>query len=659
VIGRILGNRYEIMERIGGGGMAIVYRALDMLLNRSVSIKVLRSQFVSDEDFVRRFRREAQAAASLSHPNIVNIYDVGTEGEIYYIVMEYVDGKTLKEIIQERGPLPIEEAIDIAKQICNALHHAHENNIVHRDIKPHNVLISKEGRVKVTDFGIARAITSNTMTHTGSVLGSVHYFSPEQARGGITDVKSDIYSLGVVLYEMVTGELPFSGESPITVALKHLQDYFVEPRQLNPEIPQSVENIILKALAKDPHVRYPSTREMYHDLENALIRPDVPKFVPPVQTVEQKTIQIPAIGLQQASRDDQREEKASMERTQGSVQQKENRRKKWWKPFVWIFSVLLILILGLSAGYYLMFAYNRPPDVQVPRVIGMTYDEAVQQLVDTGFKQENIKRVDEYPVDSADQQPEGHVFKQDPEPSTKVKSDRIITLYVSKGQQSITMPNLAQLSLDYAKRSLKDAKLKDSDYQIIETYNNSVDKGKVFAQEPDPGTTIVPGKTPVKIYVSKGPEMVTVPNVIGKNVNDATNRLVQAGLSVSGIDKEQSNEPADTVIRMSPQAGTQVAKGEQIRLVISQGPPATPAQGQKTASYDVKVTVDENKPPVEIRVTKSDATGDDVEVFKDTLKTSRTIPVTLTLQPGKDGVIRVYQDGVLKDEKKIPYNTQQ
>jgi serine/threonine protein kinase len=656
----MLGNRYEIMERIGGGGMAIVYRALDTLLNRSVSIKILRSQFVTDEDFVRRFRREAQAAASLSHPNIVNIYDVGTEGEIYYIVMEYVDGRTLKEIIQERGPLPVEEAIEIAKQICHALQHAHEHNIVHRDIKPHNVLISKEGRVKVTDFGIARAITSNTMTHTGSVLGSVHYFSPEQARGGITDVKSDIYSLGVVLYEMVTGELPFSGESPITVALKHLQDYFVEPRQLNPKIPQSVENIILKALAKDPHVRYPSSRDMYHDLENALAHPNVPKFVPPSQPDEQKTIQIPALGLHQSPADEGQENKgAKAKRTDPPRQEKDRSQRKWWKPVAWVFSVLFILILGGTVGYYLMFTYNRPPDVAVPRVIGMTYEEAVQQLVDKGFKQENIKRVDEYPVDNADQQPQGHVFKQDPEPSMKVKADRMITLYVSKGQQSITMPNLAQLDLDQAKKSLQDAKLTDADYQIIENYNDTVEKGEVYKQVPDPGTTIVPGKTVVKIYVSKGPEMVTVPNVVGQNVNTASSQLVQAGLNIGDINREPSDLPIDSVVRTSPNPGTQVKKGEKIQLVISQGPPSPAPSEQKTVQYEVKVTVDEKKPPVDIRVTKSDATGDGIEVFHDTLKTSRSIPVTLNLQPGKDGVIRVYQDGVLKNEQTIPYDKTQ
>ena len=268
--GQRLGGRYQLESRVGGGGMAIVYKARDLILNRPVAVKVLRSQFCTDEDFVNRFRREAQAVASLSHPNVVGVYDVGQEGDTHYMVMEYIEGYTLKEVIIQRGALPVEEAVRIAEQICDALDHAHQNQIIHRDIKPHNIMIGKNGRVKVTDFGIARAVTSATITHTNAMLGSVHYFSPEQARGGITGEKSDLYSLGIVLYEMVTGELPFSGDSPISVALKHLQEPLPEPRTVNPAIPQSVENVIFKALVKDPFLRYSSAREMLEDLETCL-----------------------------------------------------------------------------------------------------------------------------------------------------------------------------------------------------------------------------------------------------------------------------------------------------------------------------------------------------------------------------------------------------
>lgn len=295
---RILGGRYQLQEAIGGGGMAIVYRAVDTLLDRVVAIKMLRAQFAEDEEFVLRFRQEAQAAARLAHPNIVNVYDVGVDEKEYYIVMEYVDGPTLKDVIIERAPLPVEEAIDISKQICNALSQAHEQHIVHRDIKPHNILLTKFGVVKVTDFGIARAVTGNTITdrQATSVLGSVHYFSPEQARGAKTDAKSDIYSLGVVMYEMLTGSLPFSGTSPVSVALKHLRERFIEPREMNKAIPQSLENIILRCLVKSPDGRYADMNAVKADLADALKHPNVPKFQMPLEMNEDETIAVPVVG---------------------------------------------------------------------------------------------------------------------------------------------------------------------------------------------------------------------------------------------------------------------------------------------------------------------------------------------------------------------------
>lgn len=303
MIGHELGGRYEVIERIGGGGMALVYKAHDILLGRNVAIKVLRQQFVHDEEFIRRFRREAQSAASLSHSNVVSIYDVGQEDDIHYIVMEYVEGHNLDEIIKERAPLQVDEAVRIASQICDALDHAHQNQIIHRDIKPHNIMIGRNGRVKVTDFGIARAVTSTTITQTGSVVGSVHYFSPEHAKGVVTGEKSDLYSLGIVLYQMLTARLPFLGESPISVALKHLQEEFEEPREVNPLIPQSVENIILKSMRKNPQERYQSAKEMLQDLETCLLpeRRNEPKIEFDDMDDEDRTRVIPAIKPQPRS----------------------------------------------------------------------------------------------------------------------------------------------------------------------------------------------------------------------------------------------------------------------------------------------------------------------------------------------------------------------
>ena len=272
--GQILGNRYKLLERIGGGGMAVVYKAKCLLLNRFVAVKILRSEFTDDEEFVKRFRVEAQAAASLNHPNIVSIYDVGKQDDVQYIVMELIDGITLKEYISQKGALPWKEAIGIAIQICSALDHAHRNFIVHRDIKPHNIMITKDGMAKVTDFGIARAVTSATITMVGSTIGSVHYFSPEQARGGFIDEKSDIYSLGITIYEMVTGRVPFDGESPVAIALKHIQEKPDKPIDVNPSIPKGVNDLIVKAMKKDQNLRYQTASEMLADLQRVLGEPN-------------------------------------------------------------------------------------------------------------------------------------------------------------------------------------------------------------------------------------------------------------------------------------------------------------------------------------------------------------------------------------------------
>lgn len=293
--GKKLGGRYEILGRIGGGGMAVVYKAIDSLLHRHVAIKVLSESLSNNSEFIRRFDREAQAAASLSHPNVVNVYDVGRDGYTHYIVMELVDGPTLKQHILDNGALPVDEAVNIASQICDGLSHAHENQIVHRDIKPHNILMGSNGRVKVTDFGIARAATSSTITQTGSVMGSVHYFSPEQARGGVVGEKSDIYSLGIVLYEMLTGELPFDGDSAISIALKHLQEKVVDPRELNPNIPENIVRIVMRALEKDPEMRYTSVKAMMQDLNYAIsvdrgIAPNWPRQQPAQEYQDFQTI---------------------------------------------------------------------------------------------------------------------------------------------------------------------------------------------------------------------------------------------------------------------------------------------------------------------------------------------------------------------------------
>jgi len=665
VIGRKLGNRYEVIERIGGGGMAVVYRALDTLLNRHVSIKVLRAQFATDEDFVRRFRREAQAAASLSHPNVVNIYDVGMESaDEYYIVMEYVDGMTLKEVIQERAPLPVSEAIDTAKQICAALGHAHENNIVHRDIKPHNILIGKDGRVKVTDFGIARAITSNTITQDGSVLGSVHYFSPEQARGGITDVKSDIYSLGVVLYEMVTGELPFSGESPISVALKHLQDHFVEPRQINPSLPQSVENIVLKALSKDPLVRYQTAREMYRDLEKALLYPNVPKFVVP-DVDDQKTIQMPAVGLRdaEASPPPRSTRNAAYPApadpalhkpttpdagTDGAPDGKKN--KKFWRPVLWLFGIFLLLGLAAVIAYSLVTNYMGEEDVTMPNVENMTYEEALSKLVGAGFNVDNINKTEEH----SDKVAPNHVIRQDPYPEKVIKANRDINLVISSGAKKVEMPNVTKMTRGEAIKALQNIGIPQENIKIDEKEDREATAGSVVAQDPAPEVTIEQN-TKVSLVIAKGVPKVKMPTLRNFPLDDAKKRLTDLGLKVGQVITSADPEvEKGRVIKSSPyEPGSEVEKGEAIDLFISSGPtpkddkkddPKQPdKQAAKKVVQNVTVEVEAGNKAV-VKIVKTDSIGTS-DVVNETITTSKTFQVQVTVKEDQMASIEVYVNG--------------
>lgn len=681
MIGRKLGNRYEVIEKIGGGGMAVVYRAKDTLLNRHVSIKLLRAQFSTDDDFVRRFQREAQAAASLSHPNVVNIYDVGVEGEDYYIVMEFIDGLTLKEVIQDRAPLPVSEAIDIAKQICSALGHAHENNIVHRDIKPHNILIGKDGRVKVTDFGIARAITSNTITQDGSVLGSVHYFSPEQARGGITDVKSDIYSLGVVLYEMVTGELPFSGESPISVALKHLQDHFVEPRQINPALPQSVENIILKSLVKDPDVRYPSARELNRDLEKALLYPNVPKFKTPAFD-DQRTLQMPAAGLRdmEASNGHGNGHAANRDHTvvhrpasaggmppaqdgygaantqqPGQTDEKKNNRK-FWRPVVWLAVIFLLLGLGAVTAYTLVTTYMGEEDVVMPEVVGMTYDEALKEISNAGLDINNVTKLNEDDKDKNKEFKPGQVTRQDQYPGKTIKANREITLWVSTGAEKIEMPTLRRMSKEEAVKLLtqQGIPLENIKFEEKETTENV--PGTVLSQDPAPEVTIEQN-TKVTLTLAKEPPKVSMPNLKNVPYEDAKKRLEDMGLKVGVVyNKIDENVKKGHVISTNPEAGAETQKGGVVDMVVSIGP-SDPEEPSGPIKKTVTVSVKHPNPgtEVQVKIVRTDHRGVNDVVPGDNISADKSYQVEVLLEEDEIGSIEIYLDGKKADTIPVPY----
>ncbi len=635
-----LGGRYQLERKIGGGGMAIVYKARDLVLNRPVAVKVLRPQFGTDEDFVNRFRREAQAVASLSHPNIVSVYDVGQEEDTYFMVMEYVEGQTLKDLINQQGALPVAEAVRIAVQVCDALDHAHQNKIIHRDIKPHNILIGNNGRVKVTDFGIARAVTSATITHTGSVLGSVHYFSPEQARGGVTQEKSDIYSLGIVLYEMVTGQLPFSGDSPISVALKHLQEPLPHPREINPNIPQSVENVILRALVKDPLLRYASAKEMLTDLETCLSieRLNEPKIEFPQD--DEETLVIPAITpemLEQAKQE--RQERSSSRMRSRTEETEEKPRSLWVKVVSWVGAIGLFLVLAIFGFNYAMELFH-VPEYPVPLVEGTKLEIAEAKIREANL----VPKVEERFDNKAE---EGIVIEQNPAPPMRMKENGTVLLVVSKGPQRVPMPNFVSLSKQMAMEQLKLQNFKD--YVLVEEEDPNAPPGQVIRQEPAADSEVVPSETSVRLIVSKGKKYVKMPNLVGLSIDRAKLELLKQGLADGPVTKEPSYTytTPDVVISTRPfDANMDVAEGTQIPLTVSNGqyPPDA-----KVGTYPVPVQLAEGE-TAEIRIIVDDARGSQQVAFQEMILASTEYKVPLVLSPTKNGTIEVFKKNA-SDEK--------
>ena len=552
--GKLLGSRYEIIEKVGNGGMATVYRATDKVLKRDVAVKILRDEFTTDEEFIRRFEAEAQSAARLTNANIVSVYDVGVDGNLYYIVMELIQGKTLKEIIiKEGGPLPWKWSINVAIQIASALEVAHRNNIIHRDIKPHNIIITEDGVAKVTDFGIAKAVSNSTITAFGTTIGSVHYFSPEHARGGLTDAKSDLYSLGVVMYEMVTGKVPFDADTPVSVALKHMQEMPQEPIELNPNIPMSVNKIIMKALQKDTNLRYQSATEMLDDLNMCLKNPEG-DFVEELEYDETaKTQVINTSRLQEEAKKDK-----------NSNGKKENKFKKFIKNHKVLSSIIgLILLFAISLGGTMgVLSLTNPPEVEMPKVIGMTKDEAQKAIEDAKLKFEVEK--EEYSKDVE----EGRVISQDPtymERFNKVKQGSTVKVVISKGQEKTKVPKVIGMKQDEAVKTLEDAKLK---VEVIEEPSKKVQEGYVISQETDAETETFAGET-VKIHVSTGVEKATVPDVIGNSEADAKKSLEALGFVVATTTAEDSSKATGVVLKQSIDSGKSVEKGTSITITVN------------------------------------------------------------------------------------------
>lgn len=658
---KILGGRYSLVEKVGGGGMAVVYKAIDSILNRTVAIKLLRKEFCHDPEFVTNFEREAQSAASLSHPNVVNIFDVGKDGDDHYIVMEYIDGKTLKEVINERAPLPSAEVIEISKQICDALEHAHQNQIIHRDIKPHNILINKLGNIKVTDFGIARAVTSSTITYQAeSVLGSVHYFSPEQARGGIATATSDIYSLGVVMYEMLTGKLPFSGESPISIALKHVQDELTEPSIYNQDIPENLENIVLRALAKNPLHRYKSADQMLRDLKVALNKNfQIHRFREQPEQGEPTKL-IPILkdeDLKSGLHADQKESshvRRTRSRNEGHEQSSsgEDAHSLGFIDHPW-FRIGAIMFLVVVIGLLSFYVYKSfveilyVPEVEIPAVEGELLEEAIAKFEAEGFAVENI--VQELRHDR--EVPEGHIIRQEPSANTTVKINYSpIVLFVSKGKETLEMPNVIGQGGSRAKILLE-----QQGFQVLikEEHNDRVPEGEVYEQIPAPNTAVVADEVEVVLHVSKGLKAFPMPNLIAKSLNEAERILQEHQLIRGTIHQEPSYVvQRGEVIRQSPfKENDEVTRGDIIDLWISSGYPS------EARFYEEAIFVQPTQPGArtDVIIKVNDARGRDQVFYQRTIADEELFNVQIVLAPNTIGVIEVYLNGVFVDSKAVSY----
>ena len=591
--GIVLGKRYEVLSKIGAGGMADVYKGRDQMLNRYVAIKVLKKEFREDEDFVRKFRSEAQAAAGLLHPNVVNVYDVGEDRGLYYMVMELVEGITLKEYIEKKGRLSHKEVISIAIQMCAGIGAAHAAGIIHRDIKPQNIIISKEGKVKVTDFGIAKAVTSNTIST--NAMGSVHYTSPEQARGGFSDQKSDIYSIGITLYEMVTGQVPFDGDSTVSVAIKHLQEEITPPSELVSDIPYSLERIILKCTQKNAERRYPNTDELIQDLKRSLVDPDGDFVViPPLGNADTVIITDEELDEIQNSyedddeydsdeydedddeydEDDEYDDDEYDDEKQGKGADEVNpRMKKITRILTIVVAVIIAFIvifaIGRAAGIFSVGPGKKPDTentVTVPNVVGMTEDKAKETLNNKklGFKVVSREESKKYE--------EGTVSEQKTEAGEKVKKNTTIEVVVSSGLvgDSIKVPDVSGMTEDEAQSALEDAGFKNISSEF--SYSDSVPSGQVIGTTPEANAEATED-TEIVMQVSKGAEKKTVPNVVGQADADAQNAIKNAGLTIGTVTYDYSDSVAQgIVISQSVEGGKKVSAGTTVDLVISNGP---------------------------------------------------------------------------------------
>ena len=648
LIGKMLNNRYEILEKIGNGGMATVYRAKDHVLNRFDAIKFLKDEFTTDSEFIKKFKSEAQAAASLTHPNIVQIFDVCNEESLYYIVMELIQGKTLKEIIIEDGVLSWKWSVNIAIQIASALETAHKNNIIHRDIKPHNIIITEDGIAKVTDFGIAKAVSNSTITAFGTTIGSVHYFSPEHARGGYTDAKSDIYSLGIVMYEMLTGKVPFDADTPVSVALKQVQEEPVEPIKLNPNIPVSVNRIILKAMQKDPNHRYQNATEMLKDLSTALKNPTGDFVSLNQKTEDSPTQKIPTIYELEKnsgkrvdtinSNDDDDEEDDSDVKPKNKFFRYLDEHK-WAKVLFILFIAVILFIIAMFTTIAVLsgtLSSGRPEQKEMVNVSGingatrLTKEEAIKALNDEGFTDITIE--EEY----SDDVEEGYVISQKPEAKDNYNYNltQPITLVISKGKKIVTLPK----KMVGKKVADVTAELDELDvsYSTEEVNDEKVEAGIIISVEPEEGEEIS-AATEVKLTVSKGSAYkdVVVPSVLNNTEEQARQALAALNLVVNVSYEENSSKSDGVVTSQSVPPSKTVKEGTAVDIVVNK----QPTKSTVTVNVNLKSLMNYTEPKPEVVTTNTvDENGN--TVVTNTTVTPEVEKATVVIQVGEDTILK-------------------
>ena len=640
----LLGGRYKIISLLGEGGMANVYLAEDIILKRKVAVKVLRLDLQKDPQTIQRFQREALSISELSHPHIVSIFDVGSDHNRHYLVMEYVDGPDLEEYIQKNNPIPVKTVINIMDQILDAMALAHRHNVIHRDLKPQNILLDKKGNVKIVDFGIAVALNQSTMTQTNTAMGSVHYMSPEQARGSLATKQSDIYSLGIILYELLMGQVPFGGENAIAVALKHFQEKIPSLRKQNPAIPQALENVVFKATAKDPRDRYKSVLEMKKDLDSSCDsdRKNEPVFKPEHNLDQDATIVLPNMN-------------GSVTNTQEVEQAKQPSKKKtlwdnikshkWWWIGAGIAFVGIVLILA--------FALGRKDDVSVPNVANLTENQAKDSILASGLKIGKVTRKNSSTVKK------GYLISSSPTAGSTVKNGDKIDLIISKGPKLVTVPDVSGYRYSTARN-----KLEKLGFRVDKTdaYSTDIPKNDVITQDVDPGQRINPDNTTITLTVSRGPRnnkprQIKLRDLTGYSIKGAQDYARDNGLNLRITEQESDTAQKGTVMKQDPAPGAMVDRGSTLHLIVSKGKDSDDDKSNSSSSSENNTVTksftipyqasgnDDNHQGNHIQIYIADSKHSIGNVYRDQYITSnQTYTIPFDLSNG-NGHIKIVRDG--------------